>query len=61
MEEKRTAGATRVKTLKQLIESKAELESRMKENLFHSVREKMTKDILCLSGTPDSWIRPSLC
>ena len=45
IEEKRAAAATRVKTLQQLIDSKAELESRMKENLLHSMREKIVEDI----------------
>ena len=45
MEETRAVTTTRVKTLEQLIDSKAELQSRMKENLLHSMREKMIEDI----------------
>ena len=45
MEEKRATATTRDNTQQQLIESKAELESRMKENPLHSLRKKMTKDI----------------
>ena len=45
MEAKRTAAATRDNTLQQLIESKADLQSRMKENLLHSMREKIIEDI----------------
>ena len=45
MKEKRAAATTRDKTLQQLIESKADIQSRMKENLLHSMREKITEDI----------------
>ena len=45
MEERRAATTTRLKTIQQLIDSKAEMQSRMKENLLHSMREKMLEDI----------------
>ena len=45
MEERRAAATTHDNTLQQLIESKAEIESHMKENLLHSMREKITEDI----------------
>ena len=45
MEERRAATTTRINTIQQLIDSKADLESRMKENLLHSMREKMLEDI----------------
>ena len=45
MKEKRAATTTRDNTLQQLIESKAEIQSRMKENLLHSMREKIVEDI----------------
>ena len=44
MEEKRAAATIRDNTLQQLIESKTELESRMKENILHSMREKLEDD-----------------
>ena len=45
MEERRAATTTRLKTVQQLIDSKADLQSHMKENLLHSMREKMLEDI----------------
>ena len=45
MEERRAATTTRINTIQQLIDSKADLQSRMKENLLHSMREKMLEDI----------------
>ena len=45
MEEKQAAATTRDNTIQQLIESKAEIESLMKESLLHSMWEKMTEDI----------------
>ena len=45
MEERRAATTTRLNTIQQLIDSKADLQSRMKENLLHSIREKMLEDI----------------
>ena len=45
MEERRVATTTRLKTVQQLIDSKADLQSHMKENLLHSMREKMLEDI----------------
>ena len=45
MEERRAAGTTRLNTIQQLIDSKADLQGRMKENLLHSMREKMLEDI----------------
>ena len=45
MEEKRATVTTHDNTLQQLIESKADLERRMKENPLQSLREKMTEDI----------------
>ena len=45
MEERRAATTTRLNTIQQLIDSKADLQSRMKENLLHSMREKMLEDI----------------
>ena len=45
MEERRAATTTRLNTIQQLIDSKADLESRMKENLLHSIRERMLEDI----------------
>ena len=45
MEERRAAVTTRLNTIQQLIDSKAELQGRMKENLLHSMREKMLEDI----------------
>ena len=43
--DKRAATTTRLKTIHQLIDSKADLQSRMKENLIHSMREKILEDI----------------
>ena len=45
MEERRAAGTTRLNTIQQLTDSKADLQGRMKENLLHSMREKMLEDI----------------
>ena len=45
LEERRAATTTRLNTVQQLIDSKADLQSRMKENLLHSIREKMLEDI----------------
>ena len=45
MEERRAAVTTRLNTIQQLIDSKADLQGRMKENLLHSMREKMLEDI----------------
>ena len=45
MEERRAATTTRLNTIQQLIDSKADLQSRMKENLLHSMREKIIEDI----------------
>ena len=45
MEEIRAATTTRLKTIQQIIDSKADLQSRMKENLLHSMREKILEDI----------------
>ena len=45
MEEKRAATTTRVNTLQQLTDSKADLQTHMKENVLHSMREKMVEDI----------------
>ena len=45
MEERRAATTTRLNTIQQLNDSKADLQSRMKENLLHSMREKMLEDI----------------
>ena len=45
MEERRAAVTTRNKMLQQLIDSKAELQGRMKENLLHSMRERMTEEM----------------
>ena len=45
MEERRAATTTRLNTIQQLIDSKADLQGRMKENLLHSIREKMLEDI----------------
>ena len=45
MEERRAATTTRLNTIQQLIDYTADLESRMKENLLHSIREKMLEDI----------------
>ena len=45
MEERRAALTTRLNTIQQLIDSKADLQGRMKENLLHSMRERMTEDI----------------
>ena len=45
LEERRAATTTRLNTVQQLIDSKADLQIRMKENLLHSMREKMLEDI----------------
>ena len=45
MEERRAAVTTRLNTIQQLIDSKADLQGRMKENILHSMREKMLEDI----------------
>ena len=45
LEERRAATTTRLNTVQQLVDSKADLQSRMKENLLHSMREKMLEDI----------------
>ena len=45
MEERRAATTTRLNTIQQLIDSKADLQCRMKENLLHSIREKMLEEI----------------
>ena len=45
LEERRAATTTRLNTMQQLIDSKADLQSRMKENVLHSMREKMLEDI----------------
>ena len=45
MVEKRAAATTRVNTLQQLIDSKADLQTHMKKNVLHSMREKMLEDI----------------
>ena len=45
MEERRAATTTRLNTVQQLIDSKADLQTRMKENLLHSMREKILEDI----------------
>ena len=45
MEERRAAVTTRLNTIQQLIDSKADLQGRMKENRLHSMREKMLEDI----------------
>ena len=43
--ERRAAVTTRLNTIQQLTDYKAELQGRMKENLLHSMREKMLEDI----------------
>ena len=45
LEERRAAATTRFNMLQQLIDSKAELQGRMKENPLHSMRERMTEEI----------------
>ena len=45
LEERRAATTTRLNTVQQLIDTKADLQTRMKENLLHSMREKMLEDI----------------
>ena len=45
LEERRAKTTTRLNTVQQLIDSKADLQIRMKENLLHSMREKMLEDI----------------
>ena len=43
--ERRAAKTTRLNTVQQLIDTKTEVQTRMKENLIHSIREKMLEDI----------------
>ena len=45
MEERQAAVTTRQNMLQQLIDSKAEIQGRMKENPLHSMRERMTEEI----------------
>ena len=45
LEERRAAKTTRLSTVQQLIDTKTEVQTRMKENLLHSMREKMLEDI----------------
>ena len=45
MEEKQAAATIRVNTLQQLTDSKADLQTHMRENLLRSMREKMVEDI----------------
>ena len=45
LEERRAATTTRLNTVQQLINSKADLQTRMKENLLYSMREKILEDI----------------
>ena len=45
LEERRAAPTTRLNMLQQLIDSKAEIQGRMKENPLHSIRERMTEEI----------------
>ena len=45
MAERRATTTTRLNTIQQLIDSKADLQGRMKENLLHSIRGKMLEDI----------------
>ena len=45
LEERRAAPTTRFNMLQQLIDSKADLQGRMKENPLHSIRERMTEEI----------------
>ena len=45
LEERRAATTTRLNTVQQLIDTKAEVQIRMKENLLYSMREKMLEDI----------------
>ena len=45
MEERRTAATTRLNIIQQLIDSKAEIQSRMEDNLLHSMRDKILEDI----------------
>ena len=45
MEERRAAVTTNLNTIQQLIDSKADLQGRMKENKLYSMREKMLEDI----------------
>ena len=75
LEERRAITTTRLNTVQQLIDSKADLQIRMKENLLHCA-EKMLEDIdtrmtqlqvveketeVVFECAPDSWSRPSLC
>ena len=45
MEERRAATTTRINMIHQLIDSKTDLQSHMKENLLHSMWEKMIEEI----------------
>ena len=45
LEERRAATTTHLNTIQQLIDTKADVQSRMKENLLHSMREKILEDI----------------
>ena len=45
MEVRRTITITNLNTLQQLIDSKADLQSHMKDNILHSIREKIAEDI----------------
>ena len=45
LEERRAATTTRLNTVQQLIDTKTEVQTRMKENLLHSLQEKMLEDI----------------
>ena len=45
LEEKRASATTRLNMLRQLVDSKAELQGHMKENPLHSMRERMTEEI----------------
>ena len=45
LEERRAATTTRLNTVQQLIDTKTEVQTRMKENLLHSMREKILEDI----------------
>ena len=45
LEERRATKTTRLNTVQQLIDTKTDLQTRMKENLLHSMREKMLEDI----------------
>ena len=45
MKDTRAATTTRVNTLQQLTDAKADLQTHMKENVLHSMRQKMIEDI----------------